>query len=71
MLLCRVRLVFIGNEVGTVGTKVGDVITCVEPHDLVKTDPKDQFHLCLPSLRFSDKPDYWEASQAVAEELTT
>ena len=42
MLLCRVRLVFISNEVGI---KVGVIVTCAEPHDVVKTDPKDQFYL--------------------------
>lgn len=51
MLLCRVRLVFISNEVGI---KVGVIVTCAEPHDVVKTDPKDQFHLWLSSLRSSD-----------------
>ena len=54
MLLCHVTLVFIGNEVETVGIKVGVVITRAEPLDLVKTDPKYRFHLWLPSLRSSE-----------------
>ena len=54
MLLCRVTLIFIGNEVGTVGINVRVVITCGEPHDIEETDPKYLFHLWLPSLRSSE-----------------
>ena len=45
MLLCRVRLIFIGNEFGAVGINVRVVIACGEPHDIVETDPKYLFHL--------------------------
>ena len=51
MLLCRVRLVLIGNEVGI---KVGVIVTWAEPRDLLKKDPKQRFYLWLPSLRSSE-----------------
>ena len=35
-----------------VGIKVGVIVTCAEPHDLVKKDPKYRFHFWLPSLRY-------------------